>query len=295
MNSNYKTRAFTLIELLTVIAIIAVLAAILFPVVGSVRESARATDCMSKLHQLWVSANVYRQDEGGYPASLLGTVEVAPGTPGNCQSNVTTGLFLTDPNTQCAANADRIINGFLYNEQIKDVNIVKCPSNVKLNKGLITIAHFPPKPLNWPAGFNYITDASPNPDAPINVCGSDGFGLIDCYTTGPLRGLPKYYYIWDCYDVSPRIQVDGTPLKVGDAFVFDKHYSIDWSGITGATDLPIQLKYQNPPADKTLFTCCTWHCATSLTGSFPAVSMAGSAKKYNYKDFLLYGADYFNK
>src|SRR5262245_38118056 len=118
MRITSKIRAFTLIELLTVIAIIAVLAAILFPVIGSVREQGRATDCMSKLHQLYVSANVYRQDEGGYPASLLGTVEVAPGTIGNCNPSASTGIFLTDPTTQCAASADRIINGFLYNEQI---------------------------------------------------------------------------------------------------------------------------------------------------------------------------------
>lgn len=295
MKNTNTTKAFTLIELLTVIAIIAVLAAVLFPVAGSVREQARATDCMSKLHQLYVSAQVYKQDEGGYPAALLGTVEVAPGTPGNCQPNASTGVFLTDPTTQCAANADRIINGFLYNEQIKDVNIVKCPSNVKLNKGLITIAHFPPKPGNWPAGFNYVTDPSPDPNAPVNVCGSDAFGLVDCYTTGALKGLPKYYYVWDCYDIGPRLQADGTGLQSGGAFVFDRHYSVDWSGITGATDLPIQLKYQNPPPDKTLFAFCTWHCATSNTGSCPAVSMAGSAKKVTYKDLLSWGADYYNK
>ena len=58
MVRSSAARGFTLIELLTVIAIIAILTAILFPVAGTVREQARATDCMSKLHQLWVSANV---------------------------------------------------------------------------------------------------------------------------------------------------------------------------------------------------------------------------------------------
>ncbi|AHF90423.1 hypothetical protein OPIT5_09660 [Opitutaceae bacterium TAV5] len=44
--------AFTLIELLTVIAIIGILAAIIIPVTGKVRESARRASCASNLRQI---------------------------------------------------------------------------------------------------------------------------------------------------------------------------------------------------------------------------------------------------
>jgi prepilin-type N-terminal cleavage/methylation domain-containing protein/prepilin-type processing-associated H-X9-DG protein len=53
---------FTLIELLIVIAIIAILAAILFPVFGRARENARRSSCQSNLKQLGLGIMQYIQD-----------------------------------------------------------------------------------------------------------------------------------------------------------------------------------------------------------------------------------------
>ena len=53
---------FTLIELLIVIAIIAILAAILFPVFATAREKARQTTCSSNLKQLGLAMVQYTQD-----------------------------------------------------------------------------------------------------------------------------------------------------------------------------------------------------------------------------------------
>ena len=53
--SEHKTagrQAFTLIELLVVIDIIAILAAILFPVFATAREKARQAACQSNLKQV---------------------------------------------------------------------------------------------------------------------------------------------------------------------------------------------------------------------------------------------------
>jgi len=55
-------KAFTLIELLTVIAIIALLAAILFPTFSRARENARGTSCSSNLRQLGLGLIQYTQD-----------------------------------------------------------------------------------------------------------------------------------------------------------------------------------------------------------------------------------------
>lgn len=55
-------RGFTLIELLVVIGIIAVLAAILFPVLSQAREAGRKTTCLSNLRQIGSAVSLYLQD-----------------------------------------------------------------------------------------------------------------------------------------------------------------------------------------------------------------------------------------
>lgn len=58
--------AFTLIELLVVITIIAILAAILFPVFARAREKARQVACYGNLRQIGMAFQMYLQDNDGY-------------------------------------------------------------------------------------------------------------------------------------------------------------------------------------------------------------------------------------
>jgi prepilin-type processing-associated H-X9-DG protein/prepilin-type N-terminal cleavage/methylation domain-containing protein len=63
-----QTAAFTLIEILIVLAIIGILAAILLPVLGNVREGARRATCSSNLKQIGLAARLYMNDSNSiYP------------------------------------------------------------------------------------------------------------------------------------------------------------------------------------------------------------------------------------
>lgn len=60
--SIYSRRAFTLIEMLTVFAIVALIAVILFPLFATVRERGRRTVCQSNLKQIAMAVQEYVQD-----------------------------------------------------------------------------------------------------------------------------------------------------------------------------------------------------------------------------------------
>lgn len=58
--------AFTLVELLVVVGIIAILTAILLPVLGKARESAQVVKCLSNLRQLGQGIHFYANDNKGW-------------------------------------------------------------------------------------------------------------------------------------------------------------------------------------------------------------------------------------
>lgn len=65
MTASSRRSAFTLTELLVVIGIVALLAAILLPVLASARSSGRQTQCLSNQRQLGAALLLYTQDNDG--------------------------------------------------------------------------------------------------------------------------------------------------------------------------------------------------------------------------------------
>ena len=78
-----QRRAFTLVELLVVIGIIALLIGILLPTLSRVQKSARATNCLSNQRQLVTALIMYTQENKGS----------FPGGPGWAKRNGTNTFF----------------------------------------------------------------------------------------------------------------------------------------------------------------------------------------------------------
>jgi prepilin-type N-terminal cleavage/methylation domain-containing protein len=73
--------AFTLIELLIVIAIIAILAAMLLPVLSKAVERGNRVSCVSNLHQQGLAFSMYCSDDNGkYPDLRYAPFTTTPGT-----------------------------------------------------------------------------------------------------------------------------------------------------------------------------------------------------------------------
>ncbi|HLP02174.1 MAG TPA: prepilin-type N-terminal cleavage/methylation domain-containing protein [Opitutaceae bacterium] len=81
---------FTLVELLTVLAILGILAAILVPVVGRAQESARRSKVKTQFAQWAAALEGFRAEYGYYPNFAAGSASPAPAA---CRINDVPGLF----------------------------------------------------------------------------------------------------------------------------------------------------------------------------------------------------------
>lgn len=108
-------RAFSLLEILVVVAILALLAAILFPAFSRARESARRSSCQSNLKQIFLAHFQYKED---------------------CD-----GVFA--PSAYRNAQGERVLWTQLFQPYAKSEQIFRCPSDAdspRLSYGLNTIA-----------------------------------------------------------------------------------------------------------------------------------------------------------
>ncbi|MCS7273287.1 MAG: prepilin-type N-terminal cleavage/methylation domain-containing protein [Fimbriimonadales bacterium] len=225
-------RGFTLVELLTVIAIIAILAAIIFPVAGTVRENARRSRCMANLSQIYVALQTYKEDFRAYPFVLGAYAVDANGNP-TC-----------DPSRAVPFDrAPKPLGSYLKNDEI-----FHCPNNPIDDKRSVVRAIYPRghalagQPVRFGTG---------RPDSP-EVC----FYAYDSYSIGRVpRGNDFVYELrYTLFWSNQSLNEAENRLRGTD---YGRGYYDEPVGPKG-TDNPRQLGYRNPDTT-TVVTWCTYH------------------------------------
>jgi prepilin-type N-terminal cleavage/methylation domain-containing protein len=151
-----QKKGFTLIELLVVIAIIAILAAMLLPVLSKAREKARAVSCLSNLKQIALALKMYQEDNNGF------RIHVGAGAAGFWQA--------------CLYDSGYIKNWLIY----------KCPSdirNVEFSRAVTNVSYTMCSGSSWDiaAGYEYGSDGTCDAEGTIFIfeepgVTDDGYG-----------------------------------------------------------------------------------------------------------------------
>ncbi len=150
---------FTLIELLVVVAIIALLAAILFPVFSRARENARRSSCQSNLKQIGLGIMQYTQDydEIMVPAWVEGSSTDGKGFGGTNALGVTDNFKWMD----------------LIYPYVKSTQIFNCPSAPAKLANNATFPNYSPASSNnyghYAANATYRDKALGNSSAPFST------------------------------------------------------------------------------------------------------------------------------
>lgn len=109
--------AFSLVEILVVVGIMLILAALLFPVFATVQGKARASSCQSNLHQIGQAIVIYTQDYERYPRGL------DPADKFNPQ------IWNGKPNVNSEILENTPLLSEVMHPYIKSSNVWNCPSD----------------------------------------------------------------------------------------------------------------------------------------------------------------------
>lgn len=203
MKIKANSNGFTLIELLVVIAIIAILAAILLPVLDLAKQKAWQVRCLSNHKQLAMAWSIYKNDNNGY---LVIDDPVVNGVLGG--TNEPSWVF-GDMTTADATNAALIEEGLLFDD-VKNVAVFHCPADQNpfdLNHHLRSYS-MQPQLAPYYEGTNWITDSA----------------FLPMYKETDIRQTPPS---------STIVFLDESPATINDGY-----YSVPIAGAAWGTDFP---------------------------------------------------------
>lgn len=242
MKRNY---AFTMIELLTVIAIIAILAAILFPVYSRVKDSAYRSSDTSNMNALRTALQLYKTDQGAYPPQLLGYVTLYGGGS--------------------VVPANQLL-GALYSKRVDSIETFR-PAYLRgqdQNMTAVTTPGAETAGVVWPtvqAGNYAGVSVASCSTSPSTQCALQAYqpsdGLVSVDPSGALgvTGTAVNYYAISGYDTA-LVKVPTAVNAAGKQR--ELRYTLFWSayglGAGSSADSTNQLGYTEPPET----TVITW-------------------------------------
>jgi len=202
-----RKNAFTMIELLTVIAIIAILSAIIFPVYTRAKDNANRSSDISSMRTLGSALLQYRVDQGGYPPALLGyaTTYVVNGT------------------TVPPANS---LAGFLYPKRVDSIDVLRPIKNQSKPDAVTTAV--------WPTQASTAGGANQKFGPTTTV-------MVD---RSQSSGTAESFYKISGYDVA-EVSTGGTSKR--NELRYSLFWTELGLGAGSANDDPRQLGYSDPP------------------------------------------------
>jgi prepilin-type N-terminal cleavage/methylation domain-containing protein len=241
-------KAFTLIELLTVISIIAILSAIILPVLARAKDGAYRSSDMQHLNEIRSALQLYRVDYGAYPPAILGYATI----------------YMSGPNMGQVVPANRY-PGHLYSKRIPSLDTLR-PVYNRVGPSDVTKS-FWPRQDNRPLGAAPLLDL----DGDGDIDSADDLALarqaygpnVVVQAETPIAASPcdgggpstdACFYRVSGFDVGFEPDPANVALSIPTL-----RYARFWTGwgVTGgnAFDDPRQLGYEDPPES----TVITWN------------------------------------
>jgi len=196
--------AFTLVELLLVVSLIALLVSLLMPSLVSARQEARRVYCLNNLHQLGILAQTYSQDDPNAEAiavphnanfvALIDGIYDFGGNSGSLDNPLDPAMSIWGPDSPNAARL-RPLNNLLYGFDMveADTRLFQCPGDegwvdVPDTPRSVAYSSFIGQPFWRSTGTSYRANAcraaaggAPGADSPLEAFE----GLTNIFSMGP--------------------------------------------------------------------------------------------------------------